>query len=66
MAGVFISSGFQGARVFGQLIMVCPAQVGMSVRDREDSFQHRIQRITIQKKLFVNCFLVKDDKNVIH
>ena len=29
MDGVIILSGFQEAHVFGQLIMVCPAQVGM-------------------------------------
>ena len=29
MAGVIISSGFQEAHVFGQLIMVWQAQVGM-------------------------------------
>ena len=39
MAGVFISSGFQEVRVFGQLIMVCPPQVGMSIRDRENIFK---------------------------
>ena len=34
MAGVIISSGFQEAHVFGQLIMVCPAQVGI----KEETF----------------------------